>query len=48
MYGILRARLAEQAERAKLGIRIKWFEPIPQDTLEKCQFYKKTKKDMLP
>ena len=43
MYFIVRARVAEQAERNKRKIKISWFEPIPIETLKECKFYQKSK-----
>ena len=39
MYFIFNARIAETTERKAKGIKNRWFEPIPQKTLEECAFW---------
>ena len=44
MYFILNARIKETTERKSKEIKNRWFEPIPQKTLEDCVFWQKSQK----
>ena len=44
MYFILNSRIKETTERKTKGIKNRWFEPIPQKTLEECNFWLKSQK----
>ncbi len=50
MYFILQSRIAETAERRSKNIEIKWFEPMPLETLKQCKFWQKSQKakELLP
>ena len=39
MYFIVRSRIKETTERKSKGIKIRWFDPIPEKVLDECAFY---------
>jgi hypothetical protein len=48
MVQILKARAVEYSERKRKNIRMKWFEPLTKDELEKIEAYQKKQKQYVP